>query len=413
MKPNTLILFLCFHLLFITACKKNTDTNQPSYVGVPTDKGTPVGTPVSKSIDSQGGSLSSADGRITIIIPAGAVTTATNISIQPVTNKVTNGIGLAYSLLPEGLTFSKDVTVKFSYTDNDLNGGRPEVTFIAYQSVDGIWHAKTNTVIDKNNHTAITSTNHFSTWAILESFVLQVDKNIIGTNEIANLKVVQIDDLLTSLNDPSGEIPIGGSSSNNDLKWTLIGQGGLASSGYSAIYTAPSTLPSTSMVTVSVEISNIATNLGTHTKMILIAQIKVVDTYLSMKIKGQEFNFSNSVGSYNVDHTVILSGDANGSITISISGYGNGSYPFGDFNVHGKVDITVSVGSDSYIVRYQDCISQQPKFTSGTVGINNYGAVSQFIEGDFSGNLVNNNTISDCSPDIQKITGHFRAKRIQ
>jgi hypothetical protein len=45
--------------------------------------GAPDGKPVSKEIGPAGGSITSDDGRVELIFPEGALTTATVISIQP------------------------------------------------------------------------------------------------------------------------------------------------------------------------------------------------------------------------------------------------------------------------------------------------------------------------------------------
>ena len=77
---------------------------------------TPVGSPVGiitrKKVDGKGGQLSSADGRIQVIIPAGAVETSKEFSIQAITNELPGGVGHAFRLLPHGEQFKKS---RYSY----------------------------------------------------------------------------------------------------------------------------------------------------------------------------------------------------------------------------------------------------------------------------------------------------------
>src|ERR1700759_5181798 len=58
--------------------------------------GTPIGSPVTKTIGASGGTIISADGRAELNIPAGALSSDLAISIQPITNECPNGVGVAY-----------------------------------------------------------------------------------------------------------------------------------------------------------------------------------------------------------------------------------------------------------------------------------------------------------------------------
>ena len=90
-------------------------------------------------IDANGGELTSADGTLRLTIPAGALSTATDIAIQPISNELTGGIGDAYRLTPHGQTFSKPVTITFNYNAADTVGSRPEFLDIAFQDAEGSW----------------------------------------------------------------------------------------------------------------------------------------------------------------------------------------------------------------------------------------------------------------------------------
>jgi hypothetical protein len=49
--------------------------------------GTPNGAAVTKTIGAAGGELASSDGRLTVQVPAGALSAETSLSIQPVTSE--------------------------------------------------------------------------------------------------------------------------------------------------------------------------------------------------------------------------------------------------------------------------------------------------------------------------------------
>ena len=145
-----------------------TDNFVPTYTPAP--KGDPQGTATTQMIDATGGSVTSADGRSTLNIPAGALGTATTISIQPITNTIPNGIGLGYRLEPEGTTFAAPVSLTFHLSTTEalaLNS-----TFIATQHADGMWYSQPNQQRDGSAQTVGVSTTHFSDWTIAQTVTL-------------------------------------------------------------------------------------------------------------------------------------------------------------------------------------------------------------------------------------------------
>jgi len=74
--------------------------------GEPTAVVSPTGEKISQSIGANGGVLRSADGKVSLSIPAGALAQTTMISLQPIENKAFMGIGPAYEFSPDGLKFA-------------------------------------------------------------------------------------------------------------------------------------------------------------------------------------------------------------------------------------------------------------------------------------------------------------------
>lgn len=126
-------------MLLISSCQKNKDMNLPPLYddNTVTPVGTPIGEVSRKTIDAAGGKLTSADGTIEIIIPAGALNTATEISIQPISNELASGVGTAYRLTPHGEQFNKPVTITFHYKEEEVLNTVPELLAIAYQDEKG------------------------------------------------------------------------------------------------------------------------------------------------------------------------------------------------------------------------------------------------------------------------------------
>lgn len=135
--------------LLIMSCRKDNDVvyNESDETITPT--GTPTGQAVHKMIDANGGELTSTDGTLKLTIPAGALSTATDITIQPISNELTGGIGDAYRLTPHGQTFNKPITITFNYNAADTTDSRPEFLDIAFQDAEGSWQMLTNTTVNK------------------------------------------------------------------------------------------------------------------------------------------------------------------------------------------------------------------------------------------------------------------------
>jgi len=135
----------------------------PTYT--PAAKGTIVGSPVTATLDSAGGTIVSDDGRLEVTFPAGVLTAATDVSIQDITNTVPNGLGSGYRLLPEGATFSQPVTLTFHLSD--MESGGIDSTFIATQHADNFWFSQPHQMRDATAMTVSVNATHFSDWALV------------------------------------------------------------------------------------------------------------------------------------------------------------------------------------------------------------------------------------------------------
>ena len=77
-----------------------------------TEAGKPTGKIVEKMMNKDGGILVSGDGNLELIIPPGALSKNTTISIQPITNLMPNGNGQAYRLEPSGIQFQQTYSLQ-------------------------------------------------------------------------------------------------------------------------------------------------------------------------------------------------------------------------------------------------------------------------------------------------------------
>ena len=153
-------------LLSLTVSAQNEAAKETATSLVITAVGKPGGKKTEIKINKDGGSLKSSDGLVKLIFPAGAVSKKTDISIQPITNLITNGDGIAYRFEPSGIQFKKPVQVIFHYDDEEIKDSMQLLLGIAMQDDKGQWYNLNETALDTVAKTISGNINHFSDWEI-------------------------------------------------------------------------------------------------------------------------------------------------------------------------------------------------------------------------------------------------------
>ena len=400
--------------VLLISCTKNS-TNLPPVIpkGTPTPKGSPIGNAITKTIGPSGGTISSTNSGITVIVPAGAVSGSTEFSIQPITNTVPNGIATSYLLLPEGKHFDKPVSIQLKYTDDDLDGTSPENLFLAYQDSTGIWHAKNDTRVDSVTKTLTVTSDHFSRWAGFADIFLTVDNPSIDVNESSHLRVRKVTQSTEEPQPLTGEKILDTTypSKIRVENWSLIGGGTIEGSlTVTGTYTAPPTLPSPNPVTVTASIADIMDFDHIH-RMSLKRKIYVHSSFLEIVMDGETNIYPTaSIEVKNSFMSVRGYNSKGNGATFVMQGSGTGSYKWGTKGI-APGDIQVSIGGVQFSDIYFTCPpNQEEKTTEGTVNITKWADLGGYVEGTFSGSIVVPN--SDCkNPIIKSISGRFKAKR--
>lgn len=237
-------------ILLISSCgRKNNPLDESIDTNTQTPVGSPAGNAVKKTIDAQGGQLASADSRVQVIIPAGALSAAKEISIQPISNELPAGIGQAFRILPHGEQFSKPVTIVFNYKAEDTLNTLPQFLDVAFQDEKGNWQALNNTIVDRTKRTLTATTTHFSDWGYFKSMTLTPAEKIVNTEEEVALKVTTRFPYVDPDDQPKGEATTPVYTVPRELRpdeikgWTYQGEGILVSRGAQAFYTAPKKVP--------------------------------------------------------------------------------------------------------------------------------------------------------------------------
>ncbi|MBN8858822.1 MAG: hypothetical protein J0H29_10565 [Sphingobacteriales bacterium] len=255
-KINRWLSFFLIPLAF--ACSK-TDTLSPVPNADPlvTESGAPNGTAVTKTIGAAGGAITSPDGDLSIIIPAGALAGDQEITVQPVVNKLPEGYGKAYRLTPHEIKFLKPVTIRFRYDEDSIKNTVPELLGVAYQDQSGKWFHAAEPALDKENHTLSVSTTHFSDWGFFPYFYIDPSEALVDPGAQLDLRVMAtVPDDYGDIPQPEGSPVMQPYHPGNEYlgAWSYAGAGSLEGQGNKTHYHAPNSAPKVNPEAVSVAV---------------------------------------------------------------------------------------------------------------------------------------------------------------
>lgn len=271
----------------LAACQQHTDVPTPingsdsNPVTNPSEALTPVASPagevVNAPIGPEGGTLESADKRIRVQIPAGALTTRQTLSVQALDKSYCpGGVGTAFRLLPHGLTFAKPVTISWQYTDADISGSAPVWLRVAYQTSKGDWHSPVTNSLDTTAKGVTVQTTHFSDWSLFQTLHLDPAQAVVVPGGSVRLDVwYHLPP--TAPGDVAVPAPTRVDASQIS-QWTLVGEGTLVHPLMNqATYTAPRQLPARNPAVVNVDL-NLSVTIGgkTYAKPRLVSNIYII-----------------------------------------------------------------------------------------------------------------------------------------
>ncbi len=109
--------------------------------------GNPIGDLVPVTINQNGGSVTSQDGRLVLVVPPGALAGSANVSLQLIENDMPGGFGLGYRVTLVDATTQQDavlaqpLSLEFTLSDAELtdNDIALENLTVAYQGTGGAW----------------------------------------------------------------------------------------------------------------------------------------------------------------------------------------------------------------------------------------------------------------------------------
>ncbi|HEY8398356.1 MAG TPA: DUF6252 family protein [Flavihumibacter sp.] len=416
MKATHAIISILLGILLVAilhSCKKSSDIPGLKNRPLPMEHGIIDGPIVTKLIGAEGGTFFSGDNMVRIDIPPGTVSSPTSFSIQPVTKTLAAGAGKAYRIGPAGVNFQKDITLKFRYTEAELEGTNEDQLYLAYQDAQGYWHHVVKTNIDKSGKYLTAKTKHFSDWVIERVFYIRAEKQELKAGEEVRLTTVYCDAAEDDLLAPLEIVP-----DKHVETWFLHGTGTLPEMKTGAnTYKAPATISAPQTVTVGARIKNMVNarnpeRPGNGGVVLVQRDLNLVpDEYFTWEFNGATHT-AQSMDAVFLNNATILIGTAlTGGVNISLNASKPGQYDLGDQTLPDYFSIQVFQSAQNDVMyegAYRACNSPVVHYGKGKINITQYGTVGGIIAGDFSATVY---WKEDCENLSKQVTGQFRVRR--
>ncbi|MBC7744123.1 MAG: hypothetical protein H7096_03390 [Flavobacterium sp.] len=255
-------------LIFVLFLISATAASQVTKVPAVTALGKPDGEKTEMKIGKEGGSFTSSDGKLRLLIPPGAISKKITFSIQPTTNLAPNGNGKSYLIEPSGVNFPQPLQLIFYYTKDELQGNSASLLGIAMQDEGGQWLSVNKMKADTTAKTLTAGIRHFSSYINYLKAKIDPSSARVKINGSLRLKITFVSS--QSVSGDNDELSPLGTEIVNSPVWNVNGiRGGnstvgsvSASQDYSAIYKAPAQIPAQNPVAVSVDFQGSSTNIN-------------------------------------------------------------------------------------------------------------------------------------------------------
>ena len=292
MKKITPFLFL---FLSVTAFAQNEATEDTAAKPAISAIGTPDGEKSEMKIGKEGGSLISSDGKVTLIIPPGAVSKKTNFSIQPITNLMPNGNGAAYRLEPSDIQFQNPIQLIFNYDNEVAKDSMQLLMGMAMQNDKGQWCSLKKFTLDTVAKTLSGNINHFSDWSKFDAIKINPNEKRLKVKYTLQLTISGLapspvqgndDELSPLIRTPKKAVwRVNNFIKGNQTVGTLTyGEASYVES--SNLYTAPATVPNQNPVAVSVKLEGLTIKFNgiNFNNLRLVSNILIYDNAYEVKM---------------------------------------------------------------------------------------------------------------------------------
>lgn len=401
------------------ACKKemthpnNGGTNNGgNSSGDVTQVGTPTGALEEKTIGPGGGIFTTADNRLTIEFPAGALTAETSIGVQPISNFCPGAAGTAYRITPH-LNLEKPAKLTFHYQEEDVAGSAAPLLGVAFQNEQQVWETAEIIANDTVAKKLTIATTHFSDWSLFRSLELVPDYAKLNFGES---RLFQVRRVIPASGADELPVPVPGTflseqeATNEIREWKLIGAGALSPAGANATYTAPTSVPAFTPV-INVRLKNAPGNM----ELTLVANITILWEGARWRVDGGPWQKGISpTGVLTPDgtQTLWIEGEGASGESIMISWKHTMALPAAYAWALTGVPSFFYDRNGSYYEHIYPVTPGISAASPGALTITEYNATAGgYVSGTFVLEKATNiNPCAGCAPTIHTIEGAFRVK---
>ena len=168
-------------------------------------------------VSATGTTFSAQGGAVNVVVPAGAVTQTSSITVGPAASTPPSArlvAGTAFDFGPPGLTFAQPVTITLKYNAAAIPAGNPEAGLQLYEVVGSAWRVVAGSSVNTDAKTVSGAVTRVGTYAVMT--LPKVETVTVG-GDLTAMAVVTTRQLTATLRDNEGTTltrPVAWSSSN-------------------------------------------------------------------------------------------------------------------------------------------------------------------------------------------------------
>ena len=346
---------------------------------VVTAVGSPVGLASRARIGPDGGTLATSDGKLELIVPAGALSAETELSLTPISSEAPLGIGPAVRLTPDGTTFSTPAKLVLHY-ESFAGSTAPELMLAASQDAMGRWVPAGAPRHDAAAKTLTVDLPHFSDWSFATCAGLTVDNYLVSQGVESHFSLDE------QCSDPAVQTAALGPvrPTGRMVEWKkedpmgMPGPGELAPSGSKATVSSTDPAPPQPRLIVTAKWHG-------PSGMRNFRETIAVGTMTDFVIDGHTVLITSSNAITMGGKSTVNAANAEGSVAIAFAGTGEGGFSSDPNNM---LPASATFGNVSYQDSYTDPCTGAQKSLVTRVSVSHANRERQFIVGSFQGQLA-------------------------
>lgn len=175
----------------ITACGGGGSGSGDAVIPEATAIGQPIAEATSAVIGSAGGTLHSADGSVSVEVPAGAFARDETITLQEISHQNHGAPGRAWRIGPATLAPAQPLTLRLHYDDADLQGTDATELRLAYQDAQRRWIVPAAPALDAASRTLTLPTRRLGDWSRFARLSLSPSAATVKVGQQLALKVMR------------------------------------------------------------------------------------------------------------------------------------------------------------------------------------------------------------------------------